>query len=61
MVFSPSFYKLNEEDQRSDETEIFISLNSNHNLTESDISIIDVKSKLEHQLQIQETKKSGWI
>ena len=32
-----------------------------HNLTESDIDNIDVKSQLEHQIQIQETKESGWI
>ena len=32
-----------------------------HNLTESDIKNIHVKSQLEHQIQIQETKQSGWI
>ena len=30
-------------------------------LTESDIDNIDVKSQLEYQIQIQETKESGWI
>ena len=34
---------------------------NNHNLTESDIDIIDVRSQLEHQIQIQGTKESGWI
>ena len=33
----------------------------NQNLTESDFSNIDVKFQFEHQIQIQETKDSGWI
>ena len=36
-------------------------MNINNNLTENDIDKIDVKSQLEHQSQIQETKESGWI
>ena len=60
-LFSASFYKINEEDQRSDEIELFINLNINNNLTETDINDVDVKSQLEHQIQIQETKESGWI
>ena len=59
--FSASFYKINEEDQRSDEIELFIYLNTNHNLTAFGINEIDVKPQLEHQIQIQGTKKSGWI
>ena len=54
VLLSTTFYKINEEDQRSDETDLFINLNINHNLTESDINDIDVKSQLEHQIQIQE-------
>ena len=61
IIFSASFYKINEEDQRSDEIELFISLNINNNLTETDINSIDVKPQLEHQKQVQETKESGWI
>ena len=61
IFFSASFYKTNEEDQRSKETEFFIKLNGNHNITASDINDIDVKSQLEHQIQIQETKESVWI
>ena len=61
ILFSTSFYKINEEDQRSDEIEFFIILNININLTETDINDIDVKSQLEHQIQIPETKESGWI
>ena len=30
------------------------------NFPESDIDGIDIKSQLEHQFQIQETKESGW-
>ena len=36
-------------------------MNINHNLTESDIDNIDIRSKLEYQIQIHETKESGWI
>ena len=61
ILFSASFYKINEEDQRSDEIELFINLNNNNNLTETDIKNIDVKSQLEHQIQVQEAKESGWI
>ena len=61
IIFPASFYKINEEDQRSDETELFNNSNINHNLTENYIDNIDVKSQLESQAQIQETKESGWI
>ena len=60
-LFSASFHKIIEEDRRGEEIEIFNNLNIHHNLTETDNFDIDVKSKLEHQIQIQETKKSGWI
>ena len=60
-LFSASFYKINEEDQRKNEIELYINLNINHNLTESDIDNIDVKSQLEQQIQNQEMKESGWI
>ena len=61
IFFSASFYKINEEDQRSDEIELFVNLIINNNLTESDNNNIDVKSQLELQIQIQETKESGRI
>ena len=32
----------------------------NHNLTQTDFENIDVKSPLEHQVQQQEMKDSGW-
>ena len=60
-LFSASFYEINEEDQRNNEIELYINLNINHNLTESDIDNIDVRSQLEHQIQNQEMKESGWI
>ena len=56
--FSASFYKIIEEDQRYNEIELYIILNINHNLTESDIDNIDVRSQLEHQIQNQEMKES---
>ena len=61
ILFSATFCKINKEDQRSNEIELFINLNINNNLTQSDIDNIDIKSQLEHQIQIQETKGSGWI
>ena len=47
-LFSASFYKLNEENQRSNEIELYMNLKINHNLTESDIDNIDVRSQLAH-------------
>ena len=61
ITFSARFFNNNEEDQRSDEIELINNLNNNHNFEETDIDNIDVKAQLEHQIQIQETKKSGWI
>ena len=60
-LFSASFYKIDEEYQRNNEIELYINLNINNNLTESDINKIDVRSQLEHQIQNQEMKESGWI
>ena len=42
------------------EIELFINLNIIHNLTETDIDNIDVRSPLEHQIQQQEVNESGW-
>ena len=50
-----------EEDQRNNAIELYINLDINHNLTESDINNTDVRSQLEHQIQAQGTKESGWI
>ena len=58
-VFSERFDKQDEDNQALDETELFNSLNINHNFTETDINNIDVKSPLEHQKQQQEMKDSG--
>ena len=60
-MFSANFYKIYEEDQRYNEIELYIHLNINHNLTESDIDNFDDRSQLEHQIQNQEMKESGWI
>ena len=59
-VFSARFHKQDEDNQVLDETEIFINLKINHNLTETDNNIIDIKSPLEHQIQKREMKNSGW-
>ena len=60
-LFSASFYKINEEDQRNNEIEKNKNSSNNHDLTESDIDYIEVRSQLKHQIDIQETKESGWI
>ena len=60
-MFSASFHKINEEAQRSDENESFNISKIIHDLTESDIKNIDVEYQLENQIQIQETKESGWM
>ena len=59
-VFSAKFDKQDEDNQLLDETELFINLNINHNLTESVLDKIDTKSPLEHQIQQQEMKDRGW-
>ena len=58
-VFSARFDKQDEDNQVVDETELFINLNINHNLSQTDIDNIDVKSPLEHQIQQPEMKDSG--
>ena len=58
-VFPAKFDKQNENIQVVDETELFNNLNINHNLTQTDIDTIDVKSPIEHQIQ-QQMKDSGW-
>ena len=60
-LFSASFYKINEEDQRENEIELYINLKINHKLTEFDIDNIDVTSQLDHQILVQENRESGWI
>ena len=59
-VFSARFDKQDEDNQVLDETELFINLNINHSLTQSDLENIDVVSPFEHQKQQQEMKDSGW-
>ena len=60
-LFSASFYKINEEDQRYNEIELYINLNINQKLTKSDIDNIDVRSQLDHQILVQENRESGCI
>ena len=58
-IFSARFDKQEEDNRALDETKLFINLNINHNLTQTDIDNIDIKSQLEHQIQQQERKDSG--
>ena len=60
IVFSATFDKRDEDNQLLDETELFINLNINHKITETDIDVIDIKSQLELQTQQQELKDCGW-
>ena len=59
-VFSARFDKQDEDNQVVDETELFNNLNINRNLTQTYIDNIDVKSPLEHRIQQQELRDSGW-
>ena len=59
-VFSARFDKQDEDGQLLEEIEIIINLNINHILTQSDLDKIDIRSPLEHQIQQQEMKVSGW-
>ena len=59
-VFSARFDEQGEDGQLLDEIELFINLNMNYNITQSDIDKIDIRSPLEHQIQKQEMKDSGW-
>ena len=59
-VFSARFDKQDEDGQLLDETELFINLNINQNLTQSDIDNINITFSLERQIQQQEMKDSGW-
>ena len=59
-VFSARFDKQNEDNQVVDETKLFNNLKINHNLTQTDIDNFDVKSPLEHQIQQQQMRDSGW-
>ena len=59
-VFSARFDKQDEDNQLLDEAKLFINLNNNHNLTDTYFNNIDIKSPLEHQMQQQEMKDSGW-
>ena len=59
-VLSARFDKQDEDNHLLEEAELFINLNINHNLTESDLDKIDIKSPLEHPIQQQEMKDSGW-
>ena len=59
-VFSARFDQQDEDGQSLDETELFININIDQNLTQSDLDKIDIRSPLEHQIQKQEMKDSGW-
>ena len=43
-----------------DEIELYITLNIERNLAQSDIDNINVRSPLEQRIQNQETKDTGW-
>ena len=59
-VILARFDKKGEDIQVLDETEMFINLNINHNLTETDLDKIDIRSPLINQIQQQEMKDSDW-
>ena len=59
-VFSARFDKEDEDGQLLDETELFINLNINQNLTQINLDNINITFPLERQIQQQEMKGSGW-
>ena len=59
-TFLARFDKLDEDDMMLDETELFINLKINHNLTESDLKKNNISWDLERQTQNLEMKDSGW-
>ena len=50
-VFSARFDKQDEDSRLLDETELFINLNINHNLTQTDFDEIDIVSPLNNQIR----------
>ena len=58
-VFSATIDKQDEDGQMIDQTELFIKLNTNQNLAESDINNINVRFQLGIRIQRQELKGSG--
>ena len=58
--FSARFNEKDEDNQVLDETDFFISLNINQSLIETDLDKSDIKSPLDHQIQIQEMNELGW-
>ena len=59
-VFLARFDKQDEDGLLLDEIELFINLNINQNLTQSDIDNINITFPLDRQIQQQEMKDSGW-
>ena len=59
-VFSARFDKQDEDSQLLDDIELFINLNINQNLTQSDLDNINITFPLERQIQQQKMKDSGW-
>ena len=59
-VFSARFDEQDEDSQVLYKTDLSINLIINHNLKETDRNKVDIKSPLEHQIQAQEMKNSGW-
>ena len=59
-VFSTRFDKQDKDGQLLDEIELFINLNKNYNITQSDIGNINITFPLERLTQKQEMKDSGW-
>ena len=60
VVFLGRFNKQDENNDIIDETELFINLNINQNLTQSDIDNINITFPLDFQIQQMQMKDSGW-
>ena len=58
-MFPASFVKQDEDYQILDQIELYINLDINQNLTQSDINYIDVRFQLEQQIRNQGSKDTG--
>ena len=59
-MFLARFNKQDEDNPVSDESEFYINLKNNRNLTESDTDKYDFRSQLERKTQNLETEYGGW-
>ena len=60
LTFLVLFIKYGEDDETTSAIELSITLNTTHNLTQSEIDNIDIQGALQKRIQSVEMKESGW-